>query len=149
MKNEVDTFVLATKLYQPSYISMESTLSYFGIIPEVVFTTTSITTRKTNFFTNKIFGNFSYQKIKKGAFGGFETHQTKNISYNLAVPEKSLVDFFYLNRHTLDGARENFEGYRFNKNFKYNKNNLEEFAKIFNNKKVEHLTTNFIRYYTS
>ncbi len=145
LKNEVDVMVFAGKLYSPSYISLETALSFYGIIPEAVFTTTSVTTRKTKKFQTPL-GYFSYQKIKKEAFGGFEAKMQNGISYKLALPEKALVDFFYLNRNIIDGSQEQFESYRFNKDFKFSKSKLRKFAKIFQNKKTSFLINQFIKW---
>lgn len=147
-KNKADTMAFATKMYYPSYISMETALSVYGIIPEAVFMVTSVTTRKTKKFKTLV-GNFSYQKIKKEAFGGFETKRENGISFNLAVPEKALVDFFYLNRGILNGDYEQFLGYRFSEEFEFNAKRLTDFAKAFQNKKVLFLTQNFIKYYVA
>lgn len=144
----IDMMAFATKIYPPSYISLEMALNLYGIIPEAVFTATSVTTRKTKSFKTPI-GNFSYQKIKKEAFGGFETKKQNGISYNLALPEKALVDFFYLKRNILDGKKEQFESYRFNEDFKFDTRKLLAFSKIFQNKKVLFLTQNFIKFYAS
>src|SRR3989338_6477780 len=38
-------YFIANKLYQPSYISLESALSYYGIIPETVYCITSVTAK--------------------------------------------------------------------------------------------------------
>ncbi len=149
LRGETSPIILASKIYFPSYVSMESALGYYGIIPEAVFSTTSVTTRKAKSFMNEYFGKFSYKKIKKEAFGGFVTQQEKNVSFNLALPEKALVDFFYLNRNILNGTREQFSGYRFNEDFKYNKKRLIFFAKSFKNKKVSRLAEKFIQYYAS
>lgn len=148
VKNETDAMALAGKIYPPSYISLETALSYYGIIPEAVFTATSVTTRKTKKFKTPA-GNFSYQKIKKEAFGGFEAKKQDGISFNLALPEKALVDFFYLNRNILNGKHKQFQGYRFNDDFKFNAKKLVDFAKAFQNKKVLFLTQNFIQYYVA
>jgi predicted transcriptional regulator of viral defense system len=147
-KNEIDSMKVASKIYFPSYVSLETVLGYYGIIPEAVFTTTSVTTRKTKEFKTPL-GNFSYQKIKKEAFGGFETRKQGKVTFNLALPEKALVDFFYLNRNTLNGTKEQFEGYRFSEDFKYNKNRLLQFGKQYKNRKVSFLIQNFIKYYAS
>lgn len=144
----VDPMILATKLYEPSYVSMEKALNFYGIIPEAVFTVTSVTTRKTKEFRTKR-GNFSYQKIKREAFGGYETKRNGQISFNMAVPEKALVDFFYLKRNILSGEQEQFEGYRFNEEFVFDSKKLLDFAKAFQNKKVLFLTQNFIKYYVT
>lgn len=143
-----DTMLFAAKIYSPSYVSLEMALGFYGIIPEAVFTVTSVTTKKTKKFKTPV-GSFSYQKIKKGAFGGFETKKQKGISFNLALPEKALVDFFYLNRNILNGEREQFQGYRFNEDFKFNAKKLVDFAKAFQNKKVLFLTRSFIKYYAA
>lgn len=143
-----DSLIFATKIYQPSYVSMEMALGYYGIIPEAVFTVTSVTTRKTKKFKTP-FGNFSYQKIKKEAFGGYETKKQGKISFNLALPEKAVVDFLYLNRNILNGSREQFRSYRFNEDFKYETKKLLKFSQAFGNKKVVFLTQNFIKYYVA
>lgn len=144
----IDAMFFATKIYPPSYVSLETALSFYGIIPEAVFTTTSVATRKTKKFKTPI-GDFSYQKIKKEAFGGFETKKQNGTSFNLALPEKALVDFFYLNRNILNGTKEQFEGYRFSEDFKYNKSRLILFSKKFENKKVLFLTKKFIQCYVA
>ncbi|HAS00181.1 MAG: hypothetical protein US57_C0011G0039 [Candidatus Moranbacteria bacterium GW2011_GWC2_37_73] len=148
MKNKLDMMEFATKIYAPSYISMEMALNFYGIIPEAVFTVTSVTTRKTKKFATPV-GNFSYQKIKKEAFGGFETKKTNGVSFNLALPEKAVVDFLYLNRNILNGGQQQFQGYRFNEDFKFDGKKLLKFAKAFENKKVLFLTNNFIKYYVA
>lgn len=147
-RSNTDSMVFATKIYSPSYVSLEAALSFYGIIPEAVFTVTSVTTRKTKTFKTPV-GNFSYQKIKKESFGGFETKKQNGISFNLALPEKAIVDFFYLNRGILGGEREQFESYRFAEEFKFNAKKLLDFAKAFRNKKVLFLTQSFIKYYVT
>jgi predicted transcriptional regulator of viral defense system len=148
MQHKIDALAFATKIYAPSYVSMEMALNYYGIIPEAVFTVTSVTTRKTKQFSTPM-GKYSYQKIKKEAFGGFETKSQSGISFNLALPEKAMVDFLYLNRNILSGDYEQFKGYRFNEDFKFDKKKLIAFAEAFNNKKVLFLTNNFIKYYVT
>lgn len=148
IKNKTDVSALATKIYSPSYISMEMALGLYGIIPEAVFTVTSVTTRKTKKFKTPV-GNFNYQRVKKEAFGGYETKKQGNISFNLALPEKALADFLYLNKNILNGELEQFSGYRFNKDFKFNKKRLLDFAQDFQNKKTLFLTKKFIEYYAS
>ncbi len=145
---KMDSMVFATKMYQPSYVSMEMALFFYGIIPEAVFTVTSVTTRKTKQFNTQL-GNFSYQKIKKEAFGGYETKTNEKISFNMALPEKAMVDFFYLKRNILNGDLEQFQGYRFNEDFAFDAEKLLYFARAFRNKKALFLTQNFIKYYVT
>ena len=53
----------AGKICAPSYISLHTTLSFYGIIPEAVLEITSVATQKTCRYENA-FGQFSYQTIK-------------------------------------------------------------------------------------
>ena len=45
-------YFIANKLYQPSYISLETALSHYGMIPETVYTITSVTTKASREFIN-------------------------------------------------------------------------------------------------
>ena len=93
-----DNFYLAEKILSPSYISLESALNYYSIIPDVPFIvtcTTPLTTRKFETFA----GRYFYHHIKKEYFFGFKTIYSpdKNFFYNIATPEKALLDFIYFN----------------------------------------------------
>ena len=70
-KIETSQTVIANILYQPSYISLEYALNFYGLIPESVNDVTSVSTRKTTVFNNKL-GTFRYQHIKPQAFRGFK-----------------------------------------------------------------------------
>ncbi|MBQ7448492.1 MAG: hypothetical protein IJS73_01670, partial [Paludibacteraceae bacterium] len=87
---------IANKIYSPSYISLHTALSFYGIIPEAVVEITSITTRKTAKFDNA-FASYSYQTIKPDVFWGYEPKKNKdNKTYLLATPEKAIIDLLYL-----------------------------------------------------
>ena len=87
-------YALANKLYQPSYVSLETALSHYGIIPEVVYTVTSVTTKPTREFkTPKSI--FSYQRIKKSVFAGYSPVTIEGHVVLLAEPEKALADYLY------------------------------------------------------
>jgi len=91
-------FYLANKMYAPSYISLESALSFHGMIPEGVIPMTSITTRKTKKFQNA-FGYFTYQSVKPELLFGYSMEQStlsNGWSILLATPEKALLDLLYL-----------------------------------------------------
>lgn len=87
---------VAERIYRPSYISLHSALSFYGMIPESVVRITSVSTLKTVSFENE-FGQYSYQSIKPSCFFGYEPRQTKSgRSFLLAHPEKALLDLLYL-----------------------------------------------------
>ena len=80
-----ETYLLANKIYIPSYISFETALSYYSIIPEIVYTITCATTKTTREFNNGDVA-FAYYKIKMQAFTGY----VKKENYLIADPEKGL-----------------------------------------------------------
>lgn len=91
-------FIISNLIYQPSYISLETALSFYGIIPEAVVSTTAVTTLKTESYDNKA-GNFSYRTINKNLYWGYERkyNEQLNRAYDIATPEKSIIDLLYLN----------------------------------------------------
>jgi predicted transcriptional regulator of viral defense system len=95
--NEDEICFVANKLREPSYVSMEYALNHYGLIPEAVFTFTSITTKKTASFETSV-GNFSYQSVKKPLFFGYVLTGIEKSKYKIAEPEKALLDFLYLRR---------------------------------------------------
>ena len=87
---------IAQKIYAPSYISLHSALSYYGIIPEAVTRITCVSTNRTAHYENA-FGEYSYQTIKPELFFGYEPRVLpQGYSYHLALPEKALLDLLYL-----------------------------------------------------
>jgi hypothetical protein len=61
--SNTNLFSIANLLYAPSYVSMETALSYWGLIPEKVTNITSITNKRKKEFHNQK-GNFYYNSIK-------------------------------------------------------------------------------------
>ena len=87
-------FFLAGAIYQPSYISLETALSYYSLIPEIVYSVTSVTTRKTARFET-LGKEFIYRKIKKSAFSGYYLKKEGGEIFNIAYPEKAMTDYLY------------------------------------------------------
>lgn len=87
---------IAQRIYTPSYISLHSALSYYGIIPEAVTRITCVTTNKTTHYENA-FGEYSYQTVRPSLFFGYEPRVLpQGYTYHLAMPEKALLDLLYL-----------------------------------------------------
>ena len=59
-----DKYKIANKVYTPSYISLDSALGKYDLIPETVYTLTSITTKATREFTDDQ-TVYRYYRIKK------------------------------------------------------------------------------------
>lgn len=88
-------YFASNKIYRPSYVSLETALSYYSIIPEVVYSITSVTPKQTRTFD--AFGiDFSYTRIKQKAFQGYTTRKEGNSTVLFAEPEKALADYLYL-----------------------------------------------------
>jgi predicted transcriptional regulator of viral defense system len=92
-------------IYAPSYISLHTALSWYNLIPEMIATTTSVTTRKTNKFNTPL-GSFDYHSIKPELFGfGYvlenmdSAGQGTNRQIMVATPQKAILDFFYINNY--------------------------------------------------
>ncbi|MDC0358879.1 hypothetical protein OAO01_08690, partial [Oligoflexia bacterium] len=87
---------LANIVYGPSYVSSQSLLSYYGLIPEAVKQITSVNTKKTKKFKTA-FGVFQYRIIPFSAFGkGVVSIGTKSNNFIGATCEKALLDLCYL-----------------------------------------------------
>jgi len=87
---------IANRIYRPSYISLHTALSFYGMIPEAVVQITSVTSLKTMFFENS-FGEYSYKSIKRDLMFGYEPHRMfDDRTLMLASPEKALLDLLYL-----------------------------------------------------
>ncbi len=87
------SFLLANHLYGPSYVSMDSALSFHGLIPERVFEISSVTPRAAKTYVTHA-GRFSYTKMPLPYYSyGI---QSAELSINqvalLATPEKALCD---------------------------------------------------------
>lgn len=84
--------LMANHIYGPSYVSMESALSYYGLIPEAVHTLRSMTTKRSRDFINTI-GRFKYTECSKAYFSiGIQQIIKEDTSFLMATPEKALCD---------------------------------------------------------
>jgi len=87
---EINDYELANLLLTPSYISLESALSFYGILAQFPYTITSVTPLK----TKKIIYNekeFEFAHLKREYFFGY----VKKDNFLIALPEKALLDELY------------------------------------------------------
>ena len=90
------TLYFANTIYKPSYISLHTALSFYGIIPESVPEITSVTTLKTITFSND-FGEYSYKNIRPELMFGYELRDMEGgRRIMFATPEKAIIDLLYL-----------------------------------------------------
>ncbi|MEA3273463.1 MAG: hypothetical protein U9Q72_02635 [Patescibacteria group bacterium] len=142
---DLDSMLMAGKIYYPSYLSLEFALNYYGIIPDIPGTYTSVTSRKTKNFQNE-FGNYSYQQVKQDFFTGYNVLKDQNISFNFATPEKAMMDYLYLNKDRLVPEENFWQELRINEEFKFNKKMLNDYKKLLKNKKVTILLDSLLNY---
>jgi len=84
-------FALANFLYDPSYVSFESALSFHGILPQFPFEITSATPNKS--VKKRVQErHFTYVHLKSELYWGFSKHH----DFLMAEPEKALLDQLYL-----------------------------------------------------
>jgi len=83
-------FKIANFLYSPSYISLESALSFYGILSQFPYQITSVTFKKSK-TTQALNKEFAYFHIKKELFFGYQ----KKEDFLIALPEKALFDYLY------------------------------------------------------
>lgn len=84
--------LIANHIYGPSYVSMESALRYYGLIPESVYTLRSITTKHSRNFKNSL-GLFEYIQCADAYFPiGIRQEIKGDTVFLIATPEKSLCD---------------------------------------------------------
>ena len=104
----IDDFTLASYLYPQSYLTAETVLSHYSLIPDVAINFTSATPTTTNQFSTAR-GLYLYSKLPASLYFGFhpatDSHYPK-LHYQIADPEKAFLDWIYL-RHlqTLDPSR--------------------------------------------
>lgn len=103
---------IAATLYQPSYLSLESALSAYGFIPEIVYSYVSVTGKTNRIFDNK-FGHFIYRHLKTELFWGYREVRTDTGRHLIAEPEKAILDYLYLNLSKIN-SESDFENLRFN-----------------------------------
>ncbi len=131
-------FTVANKIYNPSYISLESALAYYNVIPETVLQVTSVSSRKTKEYES-LWGIFRYRHVKPVYMFGYQVvEKDQKRKYNIAFLEKAVLDYLYLNPKM--ATKEEFEGQRWNKEIIKSlskDSHFDEYLKIFRNKALE------------
>lgn len=110
--NEPLLYMLANKLYEPSYVSLESALAYYQVIPESVLGVTCVSSRKTTQFESE-YGLFRYRTIQPRYLFGYNFVESDvNVKYKIAKLEKAILDYLYL--HSEIVSLEDFDMLRWN-----------------------------------
>ena len=133
------SFYFANRIYRPSYISLHTALSFYGMIPEAVVQLTSVTSLKTASFNND-FGEYSYKNVKERLMFGYELKPTAdNRTIQFATPEKALLDLLYL--YPFYDSEQELEELRLDEDYLHddlNKDLLMEYCTKFQSKALNH-----------
>jgi predicted transcriptional regulator of viral defense system len=88
-----EPFLIANHLYGPSYVSLDTALSHWGLIPERVYEISSVTTNNSKTYKTAI-GRFSYKHMPLPyySFGIKQVALTKKQTVLMASQEKALCD---------------------------------------------------------
>ncbi len=97
ISDETDLFAIAGRIYTPSFVSLESALSFHGLIPETVLSVTSVCTRKTRRINSPLC-TFIYRSIQPEYFFGYEAKKGRKHTFLMASPQRAIVDLLYIRR---------------------------------------------------
>ena len=92
-RTPVSRELIANHLYGSSYLSLETVLSYYGMIPERVFAIRSMTTKRAKTFETP-FGTFDYTTVSTDYFSiGIRQEIVENqYAFLIATPTKAVCD---------------------------------------------------------
>lgn len=147
--------LLGNWIYGPSYISLETALAHYGLIPERVEIITSVTSKKDKFFETPI-GAFSYRylNIKTYPLGVVLEPIDATRTILIASPEKALIDYIHLKLKTSELTTLNdikallYEDLRIDPSFLKQKINLKNFRQIAKHYTSENIK-NLVEYFNS
>jgi hypothetical protein len=84
--------LLANLMYGPSFVSLDSALSFHGLIPEGVRAMTSVTTKRPKTFATPL-GSFIYRQSPESGFHlGMDRVEQEGVAFLIATPERALAD---------------------------------------------------------
>ena len=115
IKENYSSWIIANAVHEPSYVSMESALSYHGLIPEGVYMTTSLTTNRT-IRLSMAGSSYVYSSVRNELFFGYKLIDTNyhHRMVRVAEPEKALIDLlqFHRTRYSTDLVLEKLNAFK-------------------------------------
>jgi len=147
-RSEVSDFYIANYLYRPSYVSLQSALEYYDMIPEAVGMVLSLTTLHGREWQTPA-GVFRYRSIGAARFWGYKERgavrpgdDARQRRFLIASPEKAVLDLFYLEPG--DWTDERLEGLRLQNLGAIDRQRLVDFADKFQSAKVRRAAGRFL-----
>jgi len=94
-KSHPHPFLVANRLQRASYVSLQSALAYYGLIPEIVNITICVTTGRPERLETPL-GVFEFRHIRPHLLFGYHMLDLGGQNALIATPEKALLDLIYL-----------------------------------------------------
>ena len=141
--NEDTLSAIANKIYKPSYISFETAMSHYRLIPESIYMMTSASTRRTFVFETPV-ARFSYRTIKPSLFFGYSILPD---GIKMAFMEKAILDYFYINPAVQ--SDDDFASLRINREeilSRVNKKRLADYMQRFSQKRLSKRMKHFLEW---
>jgi predicted transcriptional regulator of viral defense system len=88
-------FLIANRLQRASYVSLQSALAFYGLIPETVHATQSVSAGRPGRWKTPL-GDFQYRHVKPDLLRGYRLVDLGNQQALVATPVKALLDLVYL-----------------------------------------------------
>ena len=135
--------LIANKIYKPSYISFETAMSHYQLIPESIYMITSASARRTYLFETPL-ARFSYRTVKPALFFGYTILHG---GIKMAFMEKAILDFFYINPSVR--TDDDFSSLRINKEemlSQLKKKRLKDYVHRFNQKRLSNTVKHFFEW---
>ena len=97
LPGKINPLELALRVHGPSYVSLETALSYHGWIPEAVHAVTSVALGRSRTFNTPV-GLFSFTRVPQRSFlaGVRRVSEEGGGAFFLATPLKALADHVYV-----------------------------------------------------
>lgn len=142
-KRQPHPFLVANHLQKASYVSLQSALAYYGLIPEVVNIITSVSTGRPERLETPL-GVYEFRHIKTALLFGYRlTDLGDGQPAFVAAPEKALLDLIYLQPggESMDYIRE----LRLQNTEKLDQDLLKKLAENFNTTKLRKALKNILQ----
>jgi predicted transcriptional regulator of viral defense system len=88
-------YLIANHLQRASYVSGQTALAFYGLIPETVYGTLSVTAGRPEHLKTPL-GDFEFHHIQPDLLRGYRMTDLVDQQALVATPEKALLDLVYL-----------------------------------------------------
>ena len=137
-RKKLNSYVAAQLVYSPSYVSLESALGYHRLIPEAVYSITSVSTRRKARFDTPI-GVFEYFSVPARVFQeGVLRVEDGEEAFLIASPLKAILDYVYVHKKEWNSASALSADLRIDDDFldSLSREELERVGAVFCSKRI-------------